>query len=175
MLSNSLRFPSRRLSQLKVSRGLSSVPAPVYDDSEDEPLGFPPNDLRRSSSDGLCVNDLLDGNGVPAMLRHGFSPNEYTLSSVVKAAAAETRGCCGHQLHGFALKCGFHLNVHVGSSLLDLYARYGLMDDAQLVFDALESRNDVSWNALIAGYARGCVPITYLIYLTYSSAAVSPA
>ncbi|KFK30044.1 hypothetical protein AALP_AA7G209800 [Arabis alpina] len=90
------------------------------------------------------------------MLRDGFSPNEFTLSSVVKAAAAEPQGCCGHQLHGFCIKCGFDLNVHVGSSLLDLYTRYGLMDDAQLVFDALESRNDVSWNALIAGYARRC-------------------
>ncbi|CAA7019940.1 unnamed protein product [Microthlaspi erraticum] len=88
------------------------------------------------------------------MLSDGFSPNEFTLSSVVKAAAAEPGGCCGHQLHGFSLKSGFDLNVHVGSSLLDLYTRYGLMDDAQLVFDALESRNDVSWNALIAGHAR---------------------
>ncbi|XP_009108749.1 pentatricopeptide repeat-containing protein At3g24000, mitochondrial [Brassica rapa] len=91
------------------------------------------------------------------MLRDGFIPNEFTLSSVVKAAAAaEPRGCCGQQLHGFCLKCGYDLNVHVGSSLLDMYTRYGLMDDAQLVFDALESRNDVSWNVLIAGHARRC-------------------
>ncbi|KAL1215793.1 Pentatricopeptide repeat-containing protein [Cardamine amara subsp. amara] len=90
------------------------------------------------------------------MLSHGFSPNEFTLSSLIKAAAAEPRGCSGQQLHGFSLKCGFDLNVYVGSSLLDLYTRYGLMDDAQLVFDALESRNDVSWNALIAGHARRC-------------------
>ncbi|CAN8276237.1 unnamed protein product [Cochlearia groenlandica] len=92
------------------------------------------------------------------MLRNGFCPNEFTLSSVVKAAAsvAEPKGSYGQQLHGFCLKSGFYSNVHVGSSLLDLYTRYGLMDDAHCVFDELESKNDVSWNALIAGHARRC-------------------
>ncbi|XP_010521079.1 PREDICTED: pentatricopeptide repeat-containing protein At3g24000, mitochondrial [Tarenaya hassleriana] len=88
------------------------------------------------------------------MLKLGFRPNEFTLSSTVKAAAAEAGYSCGRQLHGFCLKSSFDSNVYVGSSLLDMYTRYGLMDDARLIFDTLESRNEVSWNALIAGHAR---------------------
>ncbi|KAG7583201.1 Pentatricopeptide repeat [Arabidopsis suecica] len=236
MLSTmALRFPSRLLSQLKLSRRLHSLPAPLSEDSDEESLLFSSNGLEGSyiPADRRFYNTLLKkctvfklltqgrivhGHLIQSMFRHdlvmhntllnmyakcgsleearkvfdemphrdfvtwttlisgysqhdrpcdalllfnqmlrfGFSPNEFTLSSVIKAAAAERRGCCGHQLHGFCVKCGFDSNVHVGSALLDLYTRYGLMDDAQLVFDALESRNDVSWNALIAGHARRC-------------------
>ncbi|KAM1726026.1 hypothetical protein ACFX12_016851 [Malus domestica] len=45
-------------------------------------------------------------------------------------------------------------NVYVGTALVDMYARCGHMDESQLVFDALDIKNEVSWNALIAGHAR---------------------
>ncbi|KAM2800707.1 hypothetical protein PS2_044231 [Malus domestica] len=35
-----------------------------------------------------------------------------------------------------------------------MYTRCGHMDESQLVFDALDTKNEVSWNALIAGHAR---------------------
>jgi pentatricopeptide repeat protein len=35
-----------------------------------------------------------------------------------------------------------------------MYARCGCLREAQLVFDELESKNEVSWNALISSYAR---------------------
>lgn len=36
---------------------------------------------------------------------------------------------------------------------MDVYAKCGLIEEAQEVFDEVRSRNTVSWNALIAGYA----------------------
>ena len=59
----------------------------------------------------------------------------------------------GRQVHGFVVKYGFDSNVYVGSSLVDMNARCSLMDEAQFVFDSLLSKNDVSYNALIAGHA----------------------
>ncbi|TYG81827.1 hypothetical protein ES288_D01G036900v1 [Gossypium darwinii] len=94
----------------------------------------------------------------PQMLSLGFFPNEFTLSSLLKASAAlpDTPQIYFHgaQLHGFSFKCGFHSNVYVSSSLLDMYARCGCMDEAHFVFDVLPTKNEVSWNALIAGHAR---------------------
>ncbi|XVE89477.1 hypothetical protein DITRI_Ditri19aG0204300 [Diplodiscus trichospermus] len=94
----------------------------------------------------------------PHMLSLGFFPNQFTLSSLLKASAAFTNTphihFHGTQLHAISLKCGFHSNVYVGSSLLDMYARCGCMGEAHLIFDALHAMNEVSWNALIAGYAR---------------------
>lgn len=105
---------------------------------------------------GYSQNDQpLDAIGLfPSMLAFGFQPNEFTLSSVLKACGAAASDCFGRQVHAYCFKYGYAWNVYVGSSVLDMYARFGRMDDAQLAFDTLESKNEVSWNALIAGYAR---------------------
>ncbi|XWS19258.1 hypothetical protein CRYUN_Cryun31cG0000500 [Craigia yunnanensis] len=91
------------------------------------------------------------------MLSFSLFPNQFTLSSLLKASVALTNTpyihFYGTQLHAFCFKCGFHSNVYVGSSLSDMYARYCCMDEAHLIFDALHTKNKVSWNALIAGYA----------------------
>ncbi|KAJ4704143.1 Pentatricopeptide repeat-containing protein [Melia azedarach] len=90
----------------------------------------------------------------PQMLRCGLKPNQFTLSSVLKASGAVSSDKYGTQVHAFCLKYGYDRNVYVGSSLLDMYARFDQMDNAWLTFNWLESKNEVSWNALIAGYAR---------------------
>ncbi|GFY81259.1 tetratricopeptide repeat (TPR)-like superfamily protein [Actinidia rufa] len=92
----------------------------------------------------------------PQMLRLGLWPNQFTFSSLLQRLlelCPATRD--GTQIHGFiVVKYGFNSNVYVGSSLVDMYARCNLMDEAQFVFDCLLSKNDVSYNALIAGHAR---------------------
>ncbi|KAM7499202.1 hypothetical protein LguiA_023616 [Lonicera macranthoides] len=90
----------------------------------------------------------------PPMLRLGLMPNHFTFSSLLKASAAAPSDRDGRQIHGFSLKYGYDWNVYVGSALLDMYARCGRMDEAQFIFDGLHSKNEVSWNALIAGHAR---------------------
>ncbi|PON78250.1 DYW domain containing protein [Trema orientale] len=91
----------------------------------------------------------------PWMLRHGLKPNQFTLSSLLKASGnAPIDDKQGRQLHAYCFKCGYDTNVYVGSSLLDMYARCGRMVEAQSIFEGLVSKNEVSWNALIAGHAR---------------------
>ncbi|XP_015900785.3 pentatricopeptide repeat-containing protein At3g24000, mitochondrial [Ziziphus jujuba] len=90
----------------------------------------------------------------PQMLRHGLEPNQFTLSSLLKASGGRPTDKHGRQLHAYCLKYGFVSNVYVGSSLVDMYARCGHMVEAQSIFDDIVSKNEVSWNALIAGHAR---------------------
>lgn len=53
-------------------------------------------------------------------------------------------------------KAGLTLGDHlIGNALVDLYAKCGLLSDAQNVFDMLLVRSIVTWTSLIAGYAQG--------------------
>ncbi|XP_038712129.1 pentatricopeptide repeat-containing protein At3g24000, mitochondrial [Tripterygium wilfordii] len=88
------------------------------------------------------------------MLRFGLQPNEFTLASVLKASGTGASDMEGRQLHGFCLKSGYVNDVYVGSSVLDMYARCGRIEEAGRIFGGLPCKNEVSWNALISGHAR---------------------
>lgn len=45
--------------------------------------------------------------------------------------------------------------MFIGSALLNMYCKLGLVQDARRVFDAMHERNSVSWAAMISGYAFG--------------------
>ena len=88
------------------------------------------------------------------MQKEGTSCSEFTVSSVVCACAAK---CCVFeckQLHGFALKTALDSNVFVGTALLDVYAKCGLVKDASLVFECMPERSDVTWSSMVAGYVQ---------------------
>lgn len=86
----------------------------------------------------------------PEMIAVGFEPNEFTFSSILKASGNCSSDKNGRQIHAYCLKWGYLSNVYVGSSLVDMYARYGHIREAQMVFDSLACKNEVSWNAVIA-------------------------
>ncbi|OAY81611.1 Pentatricopeptide repeat-containing protein [Ananas comosus] len=48
---------------------------------------------------------------------------------------------------------GFGTNVVVGSALVDMYAKCGLIDDARQVFDEMPERNVYTYSSMIAGLA----------------------
>ncbi|XP_064971160.1 pentatricopeptide repeat-containing protein At3g24000, mitochondrial [Musa acuminata AAA Group] len=91
---------------------------------------------------------------LPRMLRLRLVPNAFTFGSLFKACGAASRNGHCEEVHALSVKCGCSPDVYVGSAILDMYARHGRMEEACLVFDQLDSKNEVSWNALIAGYAR---------------------
>ncbi|XP_024533019.1 pentatricopeptide repeat-containing protein At3g09040, mitochondrial-like [Selaginella moellendorffii] len=59
----------------------------------------------------------------------------------------------GKSVAADAFRQGMDSNLYVASSLIGLYAKCGRMIEAQRVFDAMEHRDLVAWNALILGYA----------------------
>lgn len=88
------------------------------------------------------------------MIRTGTKPNQFTFGSALKAAGGLQSDGIGRGIHTVCMKCGLGDDVYVGSALVDMYTRYGRMEEARVVFDGLKSKNEVSWNALIAAYAR---------------------
>ncbi|KAI6704176.1 hypothetical protein NL676_013312 [Syzygium grande] len=105
---------------------------------------------------GYSQNNQSDGAVAlfPRMLQMGLQPNEFTLSSLLKALGFLPSDKCGRQLHAYCLKCGYCSNLYVGSALVDMYAKHDRIDEARSIFCLLVNKNEVSWNALIAGYAR---------------------
>lgn len=80
-------------------------------------------------------------------------PNPFTFAGVFTAASSVGDVFGGKQAHSVALKTGDYKDVFVGSSLLNMYCKTGLVGDARKVFDKMPERNSVSWATMISGYA----------------------
>jgi pentatricopeptide repeat protein len=79
----------------------------------------------------------------------------FTFAASLKACANKKDLCGGRRLHVEILRMGFlQKSPYLGSSLISMYAKCGMLEIAQEVLDALPFRNRFSWNALIAGYAQ---------------------
>ncbi|KAF5739705.1 pentatricopeptide repeat-containing protein [Tripterygium wilfordii] len=88
------------------------------------------------------------------MISDGFSPNEFTACSVLKACGEEKSLRFGRQLHGAIMKNVYKNDVFIGTSLVDMYAKCGEISDSRKVFDRMLSKNMVTWTSIIGGYAR---------------------
>ncbi|KAL5569698.1 hypothetical protein UlMin_026273 [Ulmus minor] len=98
------------------------------------------------------------------MLRQGVVPNDSTFPCAISAAANIAALGMGRSFHGCALKFLGKPNTFVGNSLVSLYAKCGSMEDTILVFNKLEEKNTVSWNAVIcacAQHGRGLEAISF--------------
>ncbi|XP_072977145.1 putative pentatricopeptide repeat-containing protein At5g52630 [Typha angustifolia] len=105
----------------------------------------------------------LSQNGLPSlalssfrsMLLAGVPVSDRSLPSAAKSAAAIAAPALARSLHALAVKSPFAVDVFVASSIVDMYAKCGLLADARQMFDGMPHRNVVSWSALICGYADG--------------------
>ncbi|KAM0939787.1 putative tetratricopeptide-like helical domain superfamily, DYW domain-containing protein [Dioscorea sansibarensis] len=79
---------------------------------------------------------------------------EFTLSSVLCACAAKGAIFESRQLHALALKIAMDSNVYVGTALLDVYGKCGMIDGACWVFDNMSEKSSVTWSSMIAGYVQ---------------------
>ncbi|CAK9193539.1 unnamed protein product [Sphagnum troendelagicum] len=83
----------------------------------------------------------------------GVQPDFMTLVGVLNACASVVALEEGRRAHDWVIKSGWDSNVFVGNSLIDMYAKCGSLEDALKVFNKMPSRDVVTWNAMIGGYA----------------------
>ena len=82
-----------------------------------------------------------------------FQVDESILSSCVSAAAGLAAMEIGKCFHSWAIKLGFEIDLHVASSITDMYSKCGNIKDAWKFFNTISDHNLVSWTAMIYGYA----------------------
>ncbi|KAI5075041.1 hypothetical protein GOP47_0011002 [Adiantum capillus-veneris] len=89
------------------------------------------------------------------MRSKGFSPNAITYACILKACGITQDIDMGKQIHDEIVSQGLlGKDVVLGSALVDMYAKCGVLAKAQNVLDKLPVRDAVTWSALIAGYAQ---------------------
>eukprot|EP00250_Pteridium_aquilinum_P007729 c17392_g3_i1 orf=166-1209(+) len=83
-----------------------------------------------------------------------IEPDRVIFISVLKACGTVYAALQARIIHEQVIRNGHELDLFIGSSLVDIYARCGCLQEAHKVFDKLRNRNAVSWATLIAGYAQ---------------------
>ncbi|KAK1326453.1 putative pentatricopeptide repeat-containing protein [Acorus calamus] len=87
--------------------------------------------------------------------RGSFAKDDFTYSSVLSGIADASNLGWGMQVHSLLVKSGQpDSRVHIWSSLIDMYAKCGRVEEAEAVFASLKVKNLVLWNAILSGEAR---------------------
>ncbi|XVF69948.1 hypothetical protein PTKIN_Ptkin11bG0122000 [Pterospermum kingtungense] len=88
------------------------------------------------------------------MREEGFIPDEMTLVSVLGSCGDLGYLNLGMLVEGFVVKHKMELNSFIGSALIGMYAKCGDLMSARRVFDGMQGKDVVTWNAMITGYAQ---------------------
>ncbi|KAH9294704.1 hypothetical protein KI387_038292 [Taxus chinensis] len=120
-----------------------------------------------------CVEESLKLVG--QIVRAGVNTNEFGFSGVFSACGDPEFGEQGKQIHAYVFKIGFTEDVSVRNALISMYGKNKSMEDASRVFDESCSRDVVSWNSMIAGYAHnGHADVGLKIFFKMQLAGLKP-
>ncbi|GAV85064.1 PPR domain-containing protein/PPR_2 domain-containing protein, partial [Cephalotus follicularis] len=78
----------------------------------------------------------------------------FTFSIILSGVASLAALTWGVMIHCCTVKHGLNSSIVVGSALIDMYSKCGLMKDAESIFQSLPKKNLVTWNAMISGYVQ---------------------
>ncbi|KAL2329103.1 hypothetical protein Fmac_022530 [Flemingia macrophylla] len=85
----------------------------------------------------------------------GMNVDAITVASILHAAALEGDVRFGKWVHGFYVEAGrVRVDGYICSSLMDMYFKCGLCEDACQVFNEMPYRNVVCWTVLVAGHVQ---------------------
>ncbi|CAJ1977172.1 unnamed protein product [Sphenostylis stenocarpa] len=87
------------------------------------------------------------------MLVSGFELDGVLLTCVLSACASLGLLDYGRWVHEYIDSHVIKWDVHIGTALVDMYAKCGYIDMAQRIFNGMPSRNIRTWNAYIGGLA----------------------
>ncbi|KAH9784451.1 pentatricopeptide repeat-containing protein [Citrus sinensis] len=88
------------------------------------------------------------------MENQGIQSDNIGFSSAISACAGIQALNQGRQIHAQSYISGFSDDLSIGNALISLYARCGRIQEAYLVFNKIDAKDNISWNGLISGFAQ---------------------
>uniref|UniRef100_A0A2P2PIL7 Uncharacterized protein MANES_01G091500 n=1 Tax=Rhizophora mucronata TaxID=61149 RepID=A0A2P2PIL7_RHIMU len=104
-----------------------------------------------------CVESSWLGDAIGYILEmknSEFEPDETTMVIILSACAEMGNLSLGKWIHSQVIGRGMVMNCQLGTALVDMYAKSGVVDYARLVFDRMEDKNVWTWSAMIHGLAQ---------------------
>ncbi|XP_073126169.1 pentatricopeptide repeat-containing protein At1g26900, mitochondrial [Henckelia pumila] len=109
--------------------------------------------LWNSLIDGYVTTGLLEEalELIRSMEQSRLKPNSSTLVSLLSACSASGALALGQYIHDYVKELRLELDVVLGTALVDMYAKTGLLEKATNVFDKMENKDVKTWTAMILG------------------------
>ncbi|KAG2403935.1 Pentatricopeptide repeat-containing protein [Vigna angularis] len=114
----------------------------------------------RQSYNAIIVGYARKEQGFKALEIFQFLQRTYLGFDDISLSGALTASCAGQQalnngmeIHGRIIKSGMGLDCFVGSALVDMYSKCGMLTEAEKIHDRLEEQTTVSWNSIISGFS----------------------
>ncbi|KAB1994897.1 hypothetical protein ES319_D13G126900v1 [Gossypium barbadense] len=93
------------------------------------------------------------------LFESGIEIDPNMLSAVLGVFSEDTSLSLGKQIHSLSIKRNFGFNSYVNNGLINMYSKCGDLEESAKVFSRMSQRNSISWNSMIAAFARhgdGC-------------------
>ncbi|KAF8725871.1 hypothetical protein HU200_020435 [Digitaria exilis] len=88
------------------------------------------------------------------MVSAGIVIDTNMVSAVLGAFGAIAPFALGKQIHSLVIKKCFGGNTYVCNGLINMYSKCGELEESVSVFDGMPSKSTISWNSIIAAFAR---------------------
>ncbi|KAJ8451272.1 hypothetical protein Cgig2_014044 [Carnegiea gigantea] len=109
------------------------------------------------------------------MILEGSSPNSATLVSMLSACSRLVSLEKGMKLHNYISEMGIELNVALATALVDMYGKCGKLERSRQIFDSMNERDVISWNAMISCYGmHGDARAAIEVYKEMEESDISP-
>lgn len=92
------------------------------------------------------------------MASEGIMPDSSTFTVTIKACTTLNDLETGEEVWSEAVECGYEADVFVGSSVLNMYVKIGMMGKALAFFDRMRRRDMVCWTTIVTGFAQSGQP-----------------
>lgn len=88
------------------------------------------------------------------MVKSGIDIDPNMVSAILGVFGTDTSLAFGQQIHSLVIKKRFGPNLFVSNGLINMYSKCGNLEESIKAFRRMPQRNSVSWNSIIAAFAR---------------------